>query len=213
MVLLLATHSFFVLTPKLTMFTKHQFFPLFLRLVAALPAPAPPLSQAATKTYAISGDLRGPTSLRGYDPELPFATESANRGPVQLAPGQDKDDPEGRILDFQNITEPQPLRGTRGGTIASNHNIELEKLYPDAFAPPTTDHGSVKQAEWPLGLSHVKLGLDRAGWSRQQNINVLPVAKEMAGVNMRLEAGGYREMHCKSRHVILIKAIIDTDIL
>ena len=178
-----------------------------------MPAPAPPLSQAATKTYAISGDLRGPTSLRGYDPELPFATESANRAPVQLAPGQDKDDPEGRILDFKNIAEPQPLRGSRGGTIASNHNIELEKLYPDSFAPPTTDHGSVKQAEWPLGLSHVKLGLGRAGWSRQQNIGVLPAAKEMAGVNMRLEAGGYRELHCKSCHVILIKSIIDADTL
>ncbi|KAG0126861.1 RmlC-like cupin domain-containing protein [Tuber indicum] len=174
---------------------KYYLLPLFLRLVAVLSAPAPPLSQAATKTYAVSGDLRGPTSLRGYDPELPFATESANRAPVQLAPGQDEDDPEGRILNFENITEPQPLRGTRGGTIASNHDVELEKLHPDSFAPPTTDHGAVKQAEWPLGLSHVKLGLERAGWSRQQNINVLPSATEMAGVNMRLEAGGYRELH------------------
>lgn len=27
------------------------------------------------------------------------------------------------------------------------------------------------------------------GWARQQNVNVLPVATEMAGVNMRLEEG------------------------
>lgn len=48
-----------------------------------------------------------------------------------------------------------------------------------------------------MGLSHTKLGLDRAGWSRQQNVGVLPIATEMAGVDMRLEAGAYRELHCK----------------
>jgi len=39
------------------------------------------------------------------------------------------------------------------------------------------------------------LGLGRAGWSRQQNIDNIPVATEMAGVDMRLEEGGYRELH------------------
>lgn len=34
-----------------------------------------------------------------------------------------------------------------------------------------------------------------SGWSRQQNVDVLPAATEMAGVNMRLEAAGYRELH------------------
>lgn len=50
-------------------------------------------------------------------------------------------------------------------------------------------------AQWPLGLSHAKLGLDRAGWSRQQNIDNIPAATDMAGVDMRLEEGAYRELH------------------
>jgi oxalate decarboxylase family bicupin protein len=46
-----------------------------------------------------------------------------------------------------------------------------------------------------MGLSHAKLGLNRAGWSRQQNTEQIPQATEMAGVDMRLEEGGYRELH------------------
>lgn len=39
------------------------------------------------------------------------------------------------------------------------------------------------------------LGKDGAGWARQENINVMPDASEMAGVDMRLEPHGYRELH------------------
>jgi hypothetical protein len=35
-----------------------------------------------------------------------------------------------------------------------------------------------------MDLSHVKLGLDRAGWSRQQNLKVMPAAEQFAGVDM-----------------------------
>jgi hypothetical protein len=65
-----------------------------------------------------------------------------------------------------------------------------------------------------MDLSHVKLGLGRGGWSRQQNLKVMPAAAEFAGVDMvsysdsvtragetdgvqRLEAGAYRELHCE----------------
>ena len=40
-----------------------------------------------------------------------------------------------------------------------------------------------------------RLGLDGAGWSRQENTNVMPDATLMAGVDMRLEPGAYRELH------------------
>lgn len=49
---------------------------------------------------------------------------------------------------------------------------------------------------WPLGLSHNRLGSESgAGWARQQNTKVLPVATSMAGVNMKLQPNAYREMH------------------
>lgn len=46
-----------------------------------------------------------------------------------------------------------------------------------------------------MGLSHNRLGLKGAGWARQQNIDVLPRALEMAGVDMRLSPNAYRELH------------------
>src|SRR5438445_724939 len=96
----------------------------------------------ATKTYTLSGDLRGPTTLRGYDESYPFPTENTHPDKIEYAPGQKLDKPEGGFLDFDDIDIPQPLRGNRGGTIASNRNIPLEKQHPDSLAPPITDKGS-----------------------------------------------------------------------
>lgn len=49
---------------------------------------------------------------------------------------------------------------------------------------------------WPLGLSHNRLGSQEgAGWARQQNTKVLPVASAMAGVDMKLQPNAYRELH------------------
>jgi oxalate decarboxylase family bicupin protein len=49
---------------------------------------------------------------------------------------------------------------------------------------------------WPLGLSHNRFGSEKgAGWARQQNQAVLPIASQMAGVDMRLAPGAYRELH------------------
>lgn len=175
-----------------------QFLLPFLLAHLGASAPlAPPLSEAATKTYAVIGEPTGPTSLRGFDPSLPFATENTHPSNIEFAPHQEDDDPSGISLDFSNVDNPQPLRGTRGGTIATINDISLQKSHPDTFAPPVTDHGAVAQLEWPMGLSHSKLGLNKAGWSRQQNVAVMPIATEMAGVDMRLEAGAYRELHCE----------------
>ena len=33
------------------------------------------------------------------------------------------------------------------------------------------------------------------GWSRQVTVHELPISKDIAGVNMRLTAGGIRELH------------------
>ena len=61
----------------------------------------------------------------------------------------------------------------------------IDRQSPDMLAPPSTDHGTVPNAAWPFALSHNRL--QTGGWARQQNVKVLPVATEMAAVNMRLE--------------------------
>lgn len=69
-------------------------------------------------------------------------------------------------------------------------------MNPDLLAPPGTDSGDVPQAQWPMSLSRNRLGSGKkSGWARQQNTGQLPAATEMAGVDMRLAPGAYRELH------------------
>ncbi|THU84527.1 oxalate decarboxylase [Dendrothele bispora CBS 962.96] len=88
---------------------------------------------------------------------------------------------------------PVPQRGKLGAPIIGPTNPELELQNADLLAPPTTDHGTVGNAKWPFSLSHNRLLA--GGWARQQNVQQMPLATAMAGVNMRLEAGAIRELH------------------
>ncbi|KAI0032853.1 oxalate oxidase [Vararia minispora EC-137] len=92
-----------------------------------------------------------------------------------------------------SVVEPEPMRGTLGANILGPQNVPLEHQNPDLLAPPTTDEGIVGNAKWPFTLSTNRL--QTGGWARQQNTVVFPIAKNMAGVNMRLEAGAIRELH------------------
>ncbi|OCH85111.1 oxalate oxidase [Obba rivulosa] len=105
------------------------------------------------------------------------------------------DNPNSRLWDLNetNLTAVVPERGSLGADILGQQNIPLELENADLLAPPTTDAGSISNAKWPFSLSHVRL--QTGGWARQQNIQQLPVATGIAGVDMRLEAGAIREMH------------------
>ena len=70
-----------------------------------------------------------------------------------------------------------------------------EKLNLDLYAPPGTDSGDVPNLKWPIGLSFNRPGLEGAGFARQQTINEMPAATEMAGVDMRLSPHAHRELH------------------
>ncbi|EJD06750.1 oxalate decarboxylase [Fomitiporia mediterranea MF3/22] len=88
---------------------------------------------------------------------------------------------------------PQPINRDLGAPLMAPDNIAISQQNPDLLAPPSTDHGSVENAKWPFALSHNRL--HTGGWARQQNVDVLPVATNMASVNMRLAAGAIRELH------------------
>jgi oxalate decarboxylase len=51
----------------------------------------------------------------------------------------------------------------------------------------------VQTFEYPFSISHKRF--HEGGWSREVTIRELPVSKNMAGVDMRLTAGGIRELH------------------
>jgi oxalate decarboxylase len=73
-------------------------------------------------------------------------------------------------------------------------NQPLDGQNPDSIWPPPTDSKSlVQNFKYPFSFANKRTY--EGGWSREVTIRELPVSKEMAGVNMRLTAGGVRELH------------------
>ncbi|KAG6330550.1 hypothetical protein ID866_8539 [Astraeus odoratus] len=103
------------------------------------------------------------------------------------------DDPNYPLWGPESDITPEPVRGSLGTSLLGPQNVPIELQYADTFAPPTTDSGAVSNFKWPFSLSHNRM--QTGGWAREQNVESLSVAKEIAGVNMRLEAGAIREMH------------------
>ncbi|KAF9221202.1 Bicupin oxalate decarboxylase oxidase [Gyrodon lividus] len=103
------------------------------------------------------------------------------------------DDPNGILWLPNSDIIPEPERETLGATVIGPQNVRIDLMNADLLAPPTTDSGDIPNVKWPMGLSHNHLL--SGGWTRQENIDNLPIAKKMAGVNMRLEPGAIRELH------------------
>ena len=72
-------------------------------------------------------------------------------------------------------------------------NAALDQQNPSSAVPPATDAGSVPVFKYPFSLSHKRL--HQGGWSREVTVRELPISKSIAGVDMRLTAGGIRELH------------------
>ena len=163
--------------------------------------PHPGLAPTATPIGppGSSGSLRGGSDLIGYDPSNPVATDVSVVIPpsdFELAPGQSEDPDLGLYLDFEGVENFQPIRGgSDSPTDPGPRNREIEAQNSDFYAPPGTDNGLLANPKWPMGLSHNRHGLGNAGWSRQQNTQNLPIATQMAGVDMALEPWAYRELH------------------
>jgi oxalate decarboxylase len=88
---------------------------------------------------------------------------------------------------------PQPYRPGRGGTDPGPRNLMRDRQNPDLLVPPSTDRGSLPNLRFSFSDAHMRL--ERAGWTRQVTRRELGVATALAGVNMRLNAGGVRELH------------------
>ncbi len=72
-------------------------------------------------------------------------------------------------------------------------NAPVDSQNPSAGNPPPTDAGGVQTFKYPFAFGHKRL--HEGGWSREVTVRELEVSKSMAGVNMRLTAGGVRELH------------------
>ena len=84
---------------------------------------------------------------------------------------------------------PEPIGPDTGGTDPGPRNKELDRQNPDILTPPTTDSGTLPNLKFSFALAHNRL--QKGGWTRQVTARELPIATTLAGVNMRLNAGGY----------------------
>jgi oxalate decarboxylase len=88
---------------------------------------------------------------------------------------------------------PQPQRPGHGGSDPGPRNLIRDRQNPDLLVPPATDHGTLPNLRFSFSDAHVRL--ESGGWTRQVTVRELAISKNIAGVNMRLNAGGVRELH------------------
>jgi oxalate decarboxylase len=91
----------------------------------------------------------------------------------------------------------------RAGTASAEHdhsssdpgqeNKPLLDENPDSNMPPSTDHGDMVPLWYSFDL--VKKRVEEGGWTHEVTERELPSSKDIAGVNKRLTAGSYRELH------------------
>ena len=86
------------------------------------------------------------------------------------------------------------LAADRSRTDPGPGNPGLDGQNPDSIWPPATDSKSlVQNFKYPFSFANKRTY--EGGWSREVTVRELPVSKTLAGVNMRLTAGGVRELH------------------
>jgi oxalate decarboxylase len=72
----------------------------------------------------------------------------------------------------------------------------LDAANPDSNVPPLTDAGGVPAFKYPFSRSNKRMYA--GGWLREVTVRELHISKTIAGVDMRLTAGGIRELHWHS---------------
>jgi oxalate decarboxylase len=92
------------------------------------------------------------------------------------------------------FTALQKVVGADHPTDPGPANQPLDGQNADSIWPPSTDSKSlVQNFKYPFSFANKRVY--KGGWSREVTVRELPVSKTLAGVNMRLTAGGVRELH------------------
>ncbi|MEJ5063443.1 oxalate decarboxylase family bicupin [Erwinia sp. MYb375] len=87
----------------------------------------------------------------------------------------------------------QPWNGKMGGTDPGPRDLIREGENPDIVNPPETDSGTLPNLRFSFSDAHVRKG--SGGWTRQVTQRELGISTTIAGVDMRLNSGGIRELH------------------
>src|SRR5664279_2235212 len=72
-------------------------------------------------------------------------------------------------------------------------NRPLRRENQNSNTPPPTDHGDLGPIWYSFDLAHKRI--QPGGWTHQVTQRELPPSTDLTGVNMRLTAGSFRELH------------------
>src|SRR5713226_7140712 len=86
-----------------------------------------------------------------------------------------------------------PDHHLKNETVPGPKNSSLTAENPNSAWAPETDNGTVPPFKYSFALAHKRI--DSGGRTRQVTARELPIAKTLAGVEMRLTSGGVRELH------------------
>lgn len=88
---------------------------------------------------------------------------------------------------------PAKTASDRSASDPGPTNATIDAQNRDSGSPPPTDAGGVQTFKYPFSFAHKRLR--EGGWSREVTVRELAVSTTIAGVDMRLTAGGIRELH------------------
>src|ERR1700685_4541504 len=91
---------------------------------------------------------------------------------------------------------PYQQKSDRSASDPGPTNPSLDAANPDPNSPVPTDAGGVQTFKYPFSFAHKRL--QEGGWSREVTQRELSISTTLAGVDMRLTAGGVRELHWHS---------------
>jgi len=101
-----------------------------------------------------------------------------------------------RAAAFGNPDEPPQgaINATSAGRFDPGpQNKVLASQFPDATNPPATDVSDMP--EFWASFNNAPRRIQSGGWARQVTQSDFPISTAVSGVNMRLDAGGIRELH------------------
>ena len=93
----------------------------------------------------------------------------------------------------QTIADTAKAEQDRSANDPGPENLGIRDVNPNTFLPPSTDHGETPTFWNTFSTAHRRI--QEGGWSRQITVEDFPLSRDIAGVNMRLTAGGVRELH------------------
>lgn len=99
----------------------------------------------------------------------------------------------GLVAHAQEKASTQKAEHDHSSSDPGQENKPLLAENPNSNTPPPTDHGDVVPIWYSFDL--VKKRVEEGGWTHEVTERELPSSRDIAGVNMRLTAGSYREMH------------------